>query len=65
MRDFPGGPAVKNAPANAGDTGGKIPQASGQLSPAATATEPVHSKTHAPQQEKPTAPRSPRTATGE
>ena len=63
--DFRGGPAVKNAPASAGDTGGKIPQASGQLRLAATANEPAHSKTHAPRQEKPTAPRSPGTANGE
>ena len=63
--DFRGGPGVKNGSANAGDTGGKIPQASGQLRPAATATEPARSKTYAPQQEKQTAPRSPRAATGE
>ena len=37
-RDFPGGPAVKNPPSNAGDTGlipgwgTKIPHATGQLS---------------------------------
>ena len=39
IRDFPGGPVVKNLPSNAGDTGfipvwgTKIPQALGQLSP--------------------------------
>ena len=38
---FPGGPAVKSVPASAGDVGGKTPPASGQLSPAATATEPA------------------------
>ena len=38
LRDFPGGPVVKNLPCNAGDTGWipgrgtKIPHASGQLS---------------------------------
>ena len=38
LRDFPGGPVVKNLPSNAGDTGWipgrgtKIPHASGQLS---------------------------------
>ena len=43
--DFPGGPAVKNPPYNAGDTvsirgqGTKIPHAAGQLSPRATITE--------------------------
>ena len=44
MWDFPGGAAVKNPPANAGDTGlipdpGRIPQAVEQLSPCATTTE--------------------------
>ena len=39
MRDFAGGPAVKNPPSNAGDVssipglGTKIPRATGQLSP--------------------------------
>ena len=43
--DFPGGPVVKNLPANAGETclipgqEAKIPHASGQLSPLATAAE--------------------------
>ena len=38
MRDFPGGPVVKNPPSNAGDAssipgrGTKIPYAAGQLS---------------------------------
>ena len=42
--DFPGGPVVKNLPANAEDMdlisgpGTKIPHAIGQLSPHATAT---------------------------
>jgi len=40
---FPDCPEVKNPPANAGDTGSipsrKIPHATGQLSPCATATE--------------------------
>ena len=46
-RDFPGGPAVKKIPANAGDTGSipgyqtKIPRVKEQLSPWATITEPV------------------------
>ena len=43
-RGFPGGPVVKNPPANAGDTGsmpgsGKIPHASEQRSPCATTPE--------------------------
>ena len=43
---FPGGAVVKNLPANAGGHGfdpwsGKIPHAAEQLSPCATATEPV------------------------
>ena len=46
QRDFPGGPVVKNPPANAGDPGsfwsGKIPHATTeQPSPWATAPEPV------------------------
>ena len=45
LRDFPGGPVVKNLPSNAGDAGlipgqgTKIPRATGQLSPCATTTE--------------------------
>ena len=45
---FPGGPVVKNQPANAGDTGSipswgtKIPHAVEQLSLCTTTTEPVH-----------------------
>ena len=44
---FPGGPVVKNPPANAGDTGSipgqrtKIPRAAGQLSLHATTNEPA------------------------
>ena len=45
LRDFPGGPVVKNLPCNAGDAssipgrGTKIPHAVEQLSPRATTTE--------------------------
>ena len=45
VRDFPGGPVVKNPPYNAGDVGlipgqgTKIPHAAGQLSPSDTTTE--------------------------
>ena len=45
MRNFPGGPVVKNPPCNAGDAGSisgrgtKIPHAAGKLSPRATTTE--------------------------
>ena len=44
LLDVPGGPVVKNPSAKAGDTGfilgpGKIPHASGQLSPSTTTTE--------------------------
>ena len=45
MRDFPGGPVVKNPPYNAGDVGlipgqgTKTPHAVGQLSLHATTTE--------------------------
>ena len=41
LRDFPGGPVVKNPPSNAGDAGSipgratKLPHAEGQLSPRA------------------------------
>ena len=47
LRDFPGGPVVKNLPCNAGDAslipglGTKIPHAAGQLSLQAIATEPT------------------------
>ena len=46
LRDFPGGPVVKNLPSNAGDMGSvpgggtKIPHAVGQLSPWAATTKP-------------------------
>ena len=48
MKDFPGGPVVKNLPCNAEDAGlipglgTKIPHAAEQLSLQATATEPTH-----------------------
>ena len=49
MRNFPGGPVVKNLPSNAADVssspgwGTKIPHISRQLSLHDTATEPSHS----------------------
>ena len=47
MWGFPGGAAVENLPANAGDTcsspwSGKIPHAAEHLGPWATTTEPAH-----------------------
>ena len=48
LRDFPGGPVVKNLPYNAGDSGSipgqgtKIPHAVEQLNPHATTTELAH-----------------------
>ena len=60
IRDFPGGPVVKNLPSNAGDTssipgrGSKIPHAAEQLSPRATTIEPVHQRSQV-QQLKPNA----------
>ena len=45
LRNFPGGPVVKNLPSNAGDVGSipgqgpKIPHTTGQLSPCTTTTE--------------------------
>ena len=48
MKDFPGGPVVKNLPCNAGDKGSipgwgnKIPQAMEQLNPCATNRESIH-----------------------
>ena len=54
VRDFPGGPVVKNPPYNAGDAGSipgqgtKIPHAAGQLSPRATTAEPVCCKLQSP-----------------
>ena len=62
IRDFPGGPVVKNPPSNAGDVGSipgwgtKVPHATGQLSLHATTTEPTRSRACEPQLE-----RSPRT----
>ena len=47
MRDFPGGPVVKNTPSNAGDVGSipgwgtKIPHAAGQLSPRTAMKDPT------------------------
>ena len=46
LRDFPGGPVVKNLPSNAGDMGWipgqgtRIPHVVGQQSPHATSKEP-------------------------
>ena len=66
MRDFPGGPVVKNPSCNAGDASlipgqrTKIPHAAGQLSPHATTTELMRSGTCMPQLE-----RSPHTTTRE
>ena len=57
IRDFPCGPVVKNLPSSAGDVGSipsweKIPHASGQLSK--STTEPVCSRAHVSELEKPT-----------
>ena len=57
LRDFSGGPVVKNPPSNAGDESSipgretKIPHATGQLSPCAATTEHTHSRAHVPQLE--------------
>ena len=57
IRDFPGGPVVKNPPSNTLDTGlipgwgTKIPHATGQLSPCAATTEPTRSRAREPQLE--------------
>ena len=54
IRDFPGGPVVKNPPSNAGDAGSipgrgaKIPHATGQLSLCTATTEHVHPAAGAP-----------------
>ena len=72
-RDFPGGPVVKNPPANAGDVGSipgqgtKTPHAVGQLSPRATTTELVrlNERTRVPQNYRAHVPRSPRATTRE
>ena len=61
LRDFSGGPVVKNPPSNAGDTGlipgrgTKIPHAMGQLSLRAVTTEPACSGARVPQLESPCA----------
>ena len=53
VRDFPGGPVVKNLSSNAGFAGSipgwgtKIPHAAGQLGPLITTTEPAHIKERA------------------
>ena len=56
--DFPGGPVLKNMPANAGDTGsvfgpGRFHLPWRQLNLCASATESSHPRSCAPQQEKP------------
>ena len=61
VRDFPGGPVVKNLSCNAGDLGSvlgpgtQIPHATEQLSLHSTATEPTrhNSRAHALQQKIP------------
>ena len=59
-RHFPGGPVAENPPSYAGGAssipgwGTKIPQATGELSPRTTATEPAHSGACKPQLKKPT-----------
>ena len=61
-RDFPGGPVAENLPSTAEDEGSihgqgtKIPHAIGQLSPHMATTEPLSSRAHGPQQEKPKKP---------
>ena len=64
LRDFPGGPVVKNPPSNAGDVGlipgwgTKIPHAAGQLSPHAATTElaRLNERARVPQTTEPTCP---------
>ena len=51
LMGFPGGPVVKNPPANAGDTGSIPAPGSCHVGPCATTTEPAH-RACAPQQEK-------------
>ena len=57
IQDFPGGPVVKNLPANRGDmgsiTGPEIPHATEQQSLSATTTDSLHPKAHTLKQEKP------------
>lgn len=61
-RDFPGGPVVKNLPSGAGDTGlalgqgTKITLAMEQVSPFTATTEPLCSRAHTLQLEKPSCP---------
>ena len=67
--DFLDDPVVGNLPSSAGAMGStpgpetKIPHAEGQLNPCTTTSEPTGSRTHALQQVKATARRSPRAAT--
>ena len=57
-QDFPGGPVVKNLPADAQDVGlipgqgTKFPYASGQLRSCAATSEPVSSRAHTPHLER-------------
>ena len=56
--DFPGGPVVKNPPANAGDTGlsphlGRRHMPQGKQARAPQLLKPMVSRAHAPQQENP------------
>ena len=57
IQDFPGGPVVKNLPANRGDMGSipgpEIPHATEQQSLSATTTDSLHPKAHTLKQEKP------------
>ena len=70
VRDFSGGPVVKNPPSNAEDAGSipgqgtNIPRAEGQLSPHAATTEPTRSGARAaqPGRSPRAAAKSPRTA---
>ena len=54
LRDFPGGPVVKNPPYKAGDAGSipgqgtKIPHATGQLSPCTSTRESACRKLQSP-----------------
>lgn len=57
-QDLPGGPVVKNLPADAEHVGlipgreTKLPYASGQLHSCTTASEPVSSRAHTPHLER-------------
>ena len=52
LRDFPGGPVVKNLPSNAGDAGSipgrrsEMSHDTGQLNPCAVTSEPMCSRAH-------------------